>query len=70
MADEVDLTEEAMRIHTDARIAEVRKAASSIPPGEPGDCGGCGEYSPRLVNKRCARCRDAHDRMYVKRGAI
>lgn len=67
MADEVDLTDEAMRIHTDAQIDKVRKQAAAIPPGEPGDCGGCGEYSLRLVGKRCARCRDARDRLYVRR---
>jgi hypothetical protein len=67
MADEVDLTDEAMRVHTDARIAQVRKEASQMPVGEPGDCGGCGEYSQRLVNKRCARCRDARERMFVRR---
>lgn len=70
MADEVDLTEEAMRIHTDARIAQVRKEAAAIPVGTPGDCGGCGEYSPRLVGNppRCARCRDRQERLFVRRG--
>lgn len=56
-----------MQVHTDARIAQVRKEAAQIPVGEPGDCGGCGEYSQRLVRKLCARCRDAGDRMYARR---
>lgn len=42
------------------REAEIRRAAASIPAGEPGDCDICGEWSGRLVNGACAPCRDRH----------
>lgn len=45
---------------TDDAVAEVRRAAASIPVGVEGDCDLCGEWSGRLVQGACARCRDLH----------
>ncbi|MFN7341580.1 MAG: conjugal transfer protein TraR [Opitutia bacterium] len=56
--DDADLTqqrEEALHL---ARIARQREKAATIPPGEPGDCELCGEWSGRLVRGVCAPCRD------------
>ena len=44
----------------EASIAEARYQAEQIPPGHPGDCDLCGEWSGRLVNGVCAPCRDRH----------
>jgi hypothetical protein len=43
---------------TDSVVAEIRYQASHIPPGEPGECELCGEWSGRLVLGCCAPCRD------------
>lgn len=34
------------------------EAAAKIPAGVPGECHECGEQSKRLVDGRCAPCRD------------
>ena len=44
----------------DREVARIAEAAAKIPPGEPGDCDLCGEWSGRLVNGACARCRDKY----------
>ncbi|WP_200861585.1 conjugal transfer protein TraR [Methylohalobius crimeensis] len=44
----------------DASVQAARKAAAEIPPGEPGECETCGEWSGRLVNAMCAPCRDRY----------
>lgn len=41
-------------------ITKTRRAAATIPHGEPGDCDLCGEWSARLVNGACAPCRDRY----------
>ncbi len=53
--DEIDLAQERDQMATDDAI---RRAAKEIPPGKPGDCDLCGEWTARLVNGTCARCRD------------
>ena len=53
--DEIDLAQERDQIATDDAI---RRASKEIPPGKPGDCDLCGEWTARLVNGTCARCRD------------
>lgn len=58
MADEADITTDRMEVESAARVAELRRKAASIPPGEAGECGRCGEEPPRLVGGACARCRD------------
>lgn len=59
MTDEIDLAQEREQIATDNAINQVRRAAE-IPPGEPGDCDLCGEWTARLINGACAPCRDKY----------
>ena len=59
MTDEIDLAQDRERIATDHAVAAVRRAAE-IPPGEPGDCDLCGEWTARLINGACAPCRDKY----------
>ena len=55
MPDDLDLAQEREDI---AREDAIRAAAKPIPPGTPGECELCGEWSGRLVNGVCAPCRD------------
>jgi len=57
--DDADLTDQREFYAQQARLAEVRRKAT-MAPGEPGECQGCGEESPRLVQGNCARCRDKY----------
>lgn len=57
MPDEIDLAQERDYIATSAAI---RAAAKDIPPGEPGECEFCGEWSSRLIGGACAPCRDKY----------
>lgn len=57
MTDEVDISNDRLQHDIDRRVEEVRRNAE-LPPGEPGDCEMCGEWSGRLVNGVCAPCRD------------
>lgn len=57
MTDEVDISNDNIQEDIERRVEEVRRNAE-LPPGEPGDCGRCGEWSGRLVNGVCAPCRD------------
>lgn len=59
MTDEVDISNDNIQHDLERRVAEVRRNAE-LPPGEPGDCERCGEWSGRLVNGVCAPCRDRH----------
>lgn len=55
MADEIDIAQE----HEQKERARAIAAASrDIPPGYPGECDFCGEWSGRLVGDACAPCRD------------
>ncbi len=38
----------------------VRAARGDIPPGTPGECDLCGEYTSRLIRGACAPCRDRY----------
>lgn len=38
----------------------IREVSKDIPPGEPGDCEMCGEWSGRLVGGACAPCREKY----------
>lgn len=62
MADEADLANDRRDQEGAALIAAVRATAATIPAGEPGDCYECGDPMPRLVNGRCAPCRDGRRR--------
>lgn len=53
--DEIDLAQEREEIATRDAI---RRHSKEIPPGTPGECDLCGEWTGRLVNGTCARCRD------------
>lgn len=61
MADEIDTTNDRVMQETERLLRATREAASRIPEGAPGECYGCGEHSPRLVNDLCAPCRDRID---------
>lgn len=58
MADLADIADERTEVQTNADIAEIRRKAQAIEPGNPGECDKCGEDMPRLVNGICCRCRD------------
>jgi len=60
LADEIDLSNDRILHDTDREVARIAEAAAKIPPGEPGDCELCGEWSGRLVGGVCAPCRDRH----------
>ena len=59
MTDEVDISNDNIQHDIERRVEDVRRNAE-LPPGEPGDCERCGEWSGRLVNGVCAPCRDRH----------
>lgn len=55
-----DFAAQLVQESTDAKVEEIRKQATQIPEGRPGDCDLCGEWFGRLVGGVCARCRDKH----------
>ena len=57
MADEADRANDYAERMTRQAIDAARR---DIPPGRPGDCDLCGEWSGRLVGGACAPCRDRH----------
>ncbi len=57
MSDEVDMAAEKELAH---REEAIRANAHALPPGAPGECKMCGEYSLRLVFNACAPCRDKY----------
>lgn len=56
MVDIADVANGIMDEHLARGIQSVTRAR--FDPGEPGECDECGEDMPRLVNGRCAPCRD------------
>lgn len=58
MPDIIDIANDYAAIEAESSLAMVRRAAAAIPAGEPGECEECGEESPRLVERLCARCRE------------
>lgn len=60
MADDVDRASELIEEQNLESLNKIRKAASNIPKGEPGECELCGEWSGRLVQGACAPCRDRY----------
>lgn len=44
------------------RIKEQQREAApyQLPPGKPGECDMCGEWSGRLIHGVCAPCRDRY----------
>ena len=55
MADQFDLAQQYEEMDRAQALAAAR---APIPAGTPGECDGCGEDMPRLVNGRCGYCRD------------
>jgi hypothetical protein len=55
MSDSADLA----AVLVDANVAAgLARISATIPAGVPGECDDCGETMPRLVDGRCAFCRD------------
>jgi hypothetical protein len=55
MADQIDLAQH----YAETMLAEaIRIARQPVPAGAPGTCSDCGDESPRLVDGRCAPCRE------------
>lgn len=67
MADEADYASDQQQRGDAYREAAVRAAAAAIPAGVPGECSNCGEHMPRLVDGRCAPCRDGRRRVPLRR---
>lgn len=42
----------------DDHVRDAKRRAAEIPPGEAGECDGCGEYFLRTVDGMCGFCRD------------
>lgn len=59
MADNADFAADQIEIHTARAIEYARRP---IPVGVPGICNQCGDDMPRLVNGRCAPCRDGRNK--------
>lgn len=55
MADEADRAAEYEQRMRDQAISAAR---AELPPGKPGECDLCGEWSGRLIDGACAPCRD------------
>lgn len=58
MADIADEAGGHIEFFQQQQEAAVRRAADSIPRGEPGECAECGEHNGRLVDGVCSPCRD------------
>lgn len=58
--DIIDQANERASLDTDNCVAQARAMAARIPVGNPGECELCGEWSGRLVEGACARCRDRY----------
>jgi len=57
--DIIDIASE--REERDRELA-IAAARADIPPGKPGECDLCGEWSGRLINGAGAPCRDKYGR--------
>ena len=55
MPDAADLADALQAAEVARGLARITAA---IPAGVPGECEGCGEHMPRLVDGRCGFCRD------------
>lgn len=59
MADDIDRANERMELGAELN----KRPPYTLPPGYPGDCDVCGEWSSRLVVGICAPCRDLISRV-------
>lgn len=57
-----DLVDEAHVIEQEHITRLVNAARRPVPRGAPGHCMECEEFSPRLIESRCAPCRDGRTR--------
>lgn len=57
MTDTIDLAQQREQELRDDALAKV---PHDIPPGVPGDCDLCGDWSGRLIGGACAPCRDRY----------
>ena len=55
-----DIADKASDYQADFEQRSIEAARADIPPGNPGDCEYCGEWSGRLINGACAPCRDKY----------
>lgn len=60
MSDLADKAQGIVEMENEEKLGSIRKAASQIPEGEPGECEYCGYDFIRLVGGACGRCRDIH----------
>ena len=58
MADLADIAGLKAEQESDLAEREIRARAARIPKGEAGECFSCGEYYARIVEGKCAECRD------------
>ena len=59
----VDLIDAAQQLESEHLARSIRAALVPVPEGVPGECESCGEDMPRLVEGRCAPCRDGRIRI-------
>ena len=58
-----DLVDAAQQLESEHLARSIRAARVPVPEGVPGECETCGEDMPRLVDGRCAPCRDGRVRV-------
>lgn len=58
MADICDLAQEVIEQQLQRDLHNAGVGSYELPPGKPGDCEYCGEWSGRLVEGACAPCRE------------
>lgn len=64
--DEADRADYYRESVIDDHVKEAMRKAAEIPIGTAGECDGCGEFFPRLVDEMCGRCRDKFSKYYAK----
>lgn len=56
--DEAEISTQSQSILENAELNKIRRLASDIPEGKPGECLDCGQHFSRLVKGLCGICRD------------
>lgn len=56
----MDAIDKAQQLEQEQRERALAAAARDIPPGVPGECDLCAEWSERLIAGICAPCRDKY----------
>ena len=62
--DPIDRADYFIESVVDDHVKEAMRKAAEIPKGTAGECSSCGEWSGRLVDRECARCRDFAAKFY------